>query len=252
PPQDQWYRNWVDAALGWRYDRQMICGQGNYLNPKADSVTQLQYSVTAGADGTSNYSYYETADENMNGNSEHDTSWFGYVATNLFTTAVATPAMPWRDPALADEGTLWGRIMNGTTGEPIDGATVTVGALDAVETDGNGYYVVTLIPASTGGSQYNVTADSLECAPVTTSHVTIMPGNVVWRDFELCPLWGGPGDMDEDGDIDYYDLNLLMFCTQGPDSFYTGGHFCLNGDADTDQDIDLADFANFQREYTGP
>ena len=151
-----WYRNWIDAAIEWREDRHVFCGQGNYLNRKVDSVTQLQYCQNAGADGTCNYSYYETADENMNGNPETDFTWYTYVASNIFTSPVDTPDMPWRDPNTAIEGTLWGQVINDTTGEPIDGAEVQVGASTPVLTDGNGYYVVTLLPASPGGTSYSV------------------------------------------------------------------------------------------------
>ncbi|MHC4798793.1 MAG: glycoside hydrolase family 10 protein [Planctomycetota bacterium] len=39
--QASWYRNWINAAIGWRYQRHMYCGQGNYLNSMANSITQM-------------------------------------------------------------------------------------------------------------------------------------------------------------------------------------------------------------------
>lgn len=243
--EDQWYRNWVDAAIGWRYDRHIFCGQGNYLNPKADSVTQLQYCLSAGADGVSNFSYAATADENMNGNPESDWSWYTYVASNVFTSPVATPDMPWRDPATATEGTLWGQVIDASTSEPIDGATVQVGALDAVQTDGNGYYVVTLVPAAGGGTLYDITAESDSCSQMTVSGVLALPGDIVRQDIDICqpPV---PGDMDLDGDVDFDDFPQFLFCMQGPEFTYSGGSVCLRGDADDDSDVDVADFASFQ------
>ncbi len=246
----QWYRNWVDAVLGWRYDRHMFCGQGNYLNTKADSVTQLQYSLNAGADGTSNYSYYATADENMNGIPETDWTWYTYVSNNLFLTPVTTPEMPWRDPVTADEGTLWGRVADPATDEPIDGATIQVGLIDSVETDGNGYYVVTMIPADPGGTAYDITASKFGCPEEYLTGVVVLPGEVVRQDIDLCNT-ALVGDMDEDGDIDLDDFAYFSFCMQGPGYTYTEGHDCLNGDADDDWDLDLNDFAHFQRVFEG-
>ncbi|MFQ5807453.1 MAG: glycoside hydrolase family 10 protein [Phycisphaerae bacterium] len=247
--QAQWYRNWVNAALSWRFDRQMFCGQANYLNTKADSVTQLLYSLNAGADGTSNFSYYATADENMDGNWENDWTWYTYVSTNLFTTAVPTPEMPWREPNTAVEGTLWGRVADPATGEPIDGALIQVGSLDPVETDGNGYYVVTMIPAAPGGTAYDIAANKAGCSEAYLPDVVVLPGEVVRQDIDLCGTFAGPGDMDEDGDVDLEDLPLFVFCMRGPGDAYSDGHFCLNGDADNDADIDLIDLAFFQRAF---
>jgi uncharacterized lipoprotein YddW (UPF0748 family) len=249
--QAQWYRNWVNAALGWRYERHIFCGQGNYLNTKADSVTQLQYCLSHGADGTSNYSYYETADEDTDGDPESDWTWYTYVSDHVFATSVPTPGMPWRDPNTATEGTLWGRVADPATGEPIDGAQVRVGSLLPVQTDGNGYYVVTLIPAAAGGTAYDIAASKYGCAEEHLSGVVVPPGEVVRQDIDLCGS-SIAGDMDQDGDVDLADLQQLLFCLQGPGNTYVDGHFCLNGDADDDQDIDLVDVANLQRVFEGP
>ena len=244
--QAQWYRNWVDATVAWRYDRHMYCGQANYLNTMADSVTQLQYALSAAADGTCNYSYYATADQNMDGNWESDWSWYPYVSDQLFTMPVPTPGLPWRDSATAVEGTLWGRVTNYETGDPVDGALVQVGALDSEYADGNGYYAVTMIPADPGGTAYDVTADTLDCPEVLLSSIVILPGEVVRQDILVCGAGPGAGDMDGDGDIDLTDFAYFTFCMGGPGSQYGEGHDCLNGDADDDQDVDLNDFAQFQ------
>jgi uncharacterized lipoprotein YddW (UPF0748 family) len=248
----EWYRSWVNAGISWRYSRHLFCGQANYLNDKADSITQLQYSLNAGAEGTANYSYDATADENHDGTPEADWTWYTYVASHLFTSAVAVPTMPWRSPATATEGTLWGRVTNPVTLTPIDGASVQVGALTPVETDGNGYYVVTLIPAAAGGSAYDVRAEKIDCADVLESGVVVMPGTVVRRDIALCGSGPGPGDMDGDSDIDFDDFNYFVFCMAGPGYTYPDGQFCRNGDSDGDTDVDLVDFAHFQTVYPVP
>jgi len=245
--QRQWYRNWVNAMVLWRYQRHMACGQANYLNTMADSVTQLQYALNAGLNGTSNFSYDATADQNRDGTPETDWTWYTYVSNNLFTSPTAIPSMPWRDAATASEGTLWGRVVDDSTGLPVDGAIVQVGALAPVETDGNGHYVVTLIPAAAGGTSYTVTADSLAC-DTASAEATVLRGQVVRLDIDLCAVDppAGPGDMDQDGDIDLDDLGLFLFCMQGPGAAYPPGHLCLNGDADSNQSVDMADLASFQ------
>lgn len=60
------------------------------------------------------------------------------------------------------------------------------------------------------------------------------------------------GDYDGDGWIDPGDLGGLFFCMQGPGYTYVPGHFCLAGDADGDLDVDLPDFATFQRCFEIP
>jgi len=252
PSEAAMYRDWVDTALGWRYQRHLFGGQGNYLNRKADSVTQMQYALSAGTDGVVNFCYYETADENTDGVPENDWTWYTYVANNLFTSAVPTPTMPWRNAATAVEGTLWGRVTDPATGNPIDGATVQVGTLPSVETDGNGYFVVTLIPAGPGGTSYGMTVRKSGCPDVYVTSVVIYPGTLVRHDVEICNSAPQAGDMDLDGDIDVWDLQYFVFCMQGPGVIYDEGHFCLPGDADGDFDLDLRDLANFQRAFTGP
>ena len=245
------YRSWVSAAIGWRYSRHMFCGQGNYLNRKADSVTQLQYCLSAGANGVVNYSYWDTADENMDGNSENDPNWYGYVAANLFTSTATPPTMPWRDPNTATEGTLWGRVADPGTDTPIDGASVQVGSLAAVQTDGNGYYVVTLIAASAGGTSYTVTASKSGCPTTRLTGVVVRRGIVVRQDINLCDTAVLPGDYDHDGDVDRADLNAFIACMAGDGYQYVNGHMCLTDDLDGDQNVDLADFAVFQQSFTG-
>ena len=145
----------------------------------------MQYALNAGSNGVVNYSYYDTADENMDGNSENDPNWYGYVAANLFTSTATPPTMPWRDPNTATEGTLWGRVADPGTDTSIDGASVQVGSLAAVQTDGNGYYVVTLITAGASGTSYTVTASKSGCPTARLTGVVVRRGIVVRQDINL-------------------------------------------------------------------
>ncbi len=248
--QAAWYRNWVNAANGWKGERYFVAGQGNYLNPKADSVTQMAYALGQGAEGTANFAYDATADENQNGTPETDWTWYPYVSANLWTTGDTVPVLPWRDPNTAIEGTLWGQVINEESGAPVDGAVVTVAGQPSVATDGNGYFVTTLIPASGAGTSYSVTVDAVGCPVVTLPGALIVPGGLTRADVVVCPL--APGDYDDDGDVDQADLNFLLFCLAGPDNDYVGGNFCLDGDFDVDEDIDLADVLEFQAVFDSP
>jgi uncharacterized lipoprotein YddW (UPF0748 family) len=250
--QAAWYRNWVSASLAWSGPRYMMSGQANYLNTKANSIIQLDYALTQGTDGTCNYSYDATADENTNGTPEQDWTWYPYIASNLFTSTDTVPTLTWRDPNTATEGTLWGRVTDDTSGEPFDGADVQVIGVGTVETDGNGYYVATLIPAGAGGTAYSVNVSATGCPTLNTGGVLVPRGGLVRQDFSLCPAPLGPGDFDDDGDIDTGDMNFFYFCMQGPGVSYPGGNFCLGGDFDLDNDLDVADLAGMQQSFTGP
>lgn len=183
--QARWYRNWIDASLDWRYDRHIFAGQGNYLNRKADSFAQLDYALSAGTDGIVTFSYDATADEDMDGTPEADWSWYDTIASALFPTPAFLPHMPWRNAYQADEGTLWGRVRDGVTGAAVDGAYVQVNGVGTVETDGNGYYVVTLIPAEYGGTGYTVSAYELDESETNVAGVLVHPGDVVRQDIDI-------------------------------------------------------------------
>jgi len=157
----------------------MVVGQAIYQNDFADSITQMQYARDKLADGICSFSYYETLD---GGN---DWTWYSVVRNNLYTTEVSTPTMSWRDPATATEGTLWGRVTDTSTGDVVDDATVQVGSLDAVQTDGNGYYVVTLIPDLVGGTNYAISVTKSGLPSASHPAAIIFAGDLVRYDFEL-------------------------------------------------------------------
>lgn len=243
PPHDQWYRNWVDASLGWRYDRHIFTGPGVYLNSFADSITQMNYALSAGVDGLSSYSYAVT-----NNLGQTSTDWYPYVASNLFTSAVATPNMPWREPANATEGFIHGRVTDGATGQPIDDAMILLGGADSgVRTDGNGYYLLTQVPAGAGGSIISVGASSVGFGTVTRPSVLVERAG-----FTECNLALGAwafGDYDVDGDVDLGDHAEFADCLIGPDVSPPAG--CDVFDVDADDDVDLDDWSEFAVSFTG-
>ncbi len=64
-------------------------------------------------------------------------------------------------------------------------------------------------------------------------------------------FWIGqsPGDSNEDGGINLLDYVELHACASGPDGGVTPSCACF--DHDDDQDVDLADVAEFQRTFSG-
>ena len=174
-----WYRDWVTKEMTWRYNRQMVVGPAVYMNTFAQSLAQFQYARNAGADGICDYNYRDTRSD-----SGSNWDWYPYVATNFFTTTATVPTMPWRSSATATEGTLWGRVTDAATGNPVDDASVQVGSMSAVKTDGNGCYTVTLITASGSGTTYLVSA-SKSGYPTGARNEQVVAGEVRRADFNL-------------------------------------------------------------------
>ncbi len=177
-----YYTSWVDRSMTWRYQRQMVVGPALYLNTFENSLIELQYARSKGANGVCTYNYYSTKKPSVT-----DWTWYTYVATNFFTTPDTVPTMPWRNPATATEGTLWGRVTDADTGQPIDDASVTVSGMSTVKTDGNGYYVVTLIPATAAGTYYTVTMARAGYAPVIHYNVLVVAGEARRHNFGDVP-----------------------------------------------------------------
>ena len=70
------------------------------------------------------------------------------------------------------------------------------------------------------------------------------------RPISLAVVLGpGPGDFDDDGDVDLADLLVLQSCFAGPDAAPPPN--CTAADLDGDGDVDLADVVTFQSLFTG-
>jgi hypothetical protein len=168
----------------WRFNRHVYVGLGAYLNSKADVLAQLQYVFTGQAGGggfngavTFSYGVPNTAVDGGD--------WWSYAAASIYPSAVSTPSMPWRNPATATEGMMWGRVQDAKSGQYVDDATVTVLGGPSVKTDGNGYYVATMIPATAAGTVHSTTASKTGMAPQTKPSAKVLAGDVVRYDFYL-------------------------------------------------------------------
>ncbi|HWX22445.1 MAG TPA: family 10 glycosylhydrolase [Candidatus Binatia bacterium] len=174
------FNSWCDRIYPcWRYNRHIYMGLGAYLNTDATIVSELQYAYNAGFNGGVTYSYA------VPNSSATPSDWWSYVAANLYTNAATVPTMPWRNPATATEGIMWGRVKDANTGLYVDDATVTVTGGPTVKTDGNGYYVATLIPATAAGTVHSTTASKTGTVPQTISNATVLAGDIVRYDFSL-------------------------------------------------------------------
>ncbi len=234
-----WYQNWVDASVGWSYDRHCVIGPGVYLNDFEDSLVEIEYTRSAGADGVCTYSYADT----NSGSSEWE--WYTDWAPEVFDEPAATPEMTWRDPLTTSEGNVYGRVTDGATGEPIDDAEIELDGSAVAYTDGNGFFVITRIGGSTAGVPVAITATYSGYADVTRSAVLVTcagytEANLAFGDWRN-------GDYDVDGDVDGDDFAQFEVYLTGPDQ----GPPAPGGDLfdfDFDDDIDLHDFRDMQRD----
>jgi len=96
--------------------------------------------------------------------------------------------MTWRHPVTATDGTIWGRIMDSTTALPVDDASVTVGSRPVCKTDANGYYTVTLLPATSAGTSYNITVTKSGLPSGSYTGATAIAGETRQYDITLGSL----------------------------------------------------------------
>ena len=108
--------------------------------------------------------------------------WWAYAAATVYTNVVSTPTMPWRNSATATEGIVWGQVKDFNTGLVVDDATVTVTGGPTVKSDGNGYYIATLVPATAGGTAHSATASKSGNVSQTTNAIALA-GDVVRYDY---------------------------------------------------------------------
>ncbi|MDB6124954.1 MAG: hypothetical protein JWQ71_3947 [Pedosphaera sp.] len=174
------FTNWANlSASCWQYNRQIFPGIGAYLNTDASIANMINHTRSKGLKGNATYSYVMPTSASGSGS-----GWWAYAAANVYTDVVSTPPMPWRDPATATEGIVWGRVKDNNTGLYVDDATVTVTGGSTVKTDGNGYYVATLVPATAGGTAHLTTASKTGAVSQSTNAVALA-GDVVRYDFLL-------------------------------------------------------------------
>jgi uncharacterized lipoprotein YddW (UPF0748 family) len=175
PPQDQYFRNWVEWEKDHQYDRGVAVAQGAYLNYIGGSITQAQAVLQPSAAGhyalgTSFYSYAST---NCGGlpNSE----FYNALANPNpygdppFSTWVGPPDLAWKTSPTA--GHLAGWAIGASS--PLDRASVQVsGPISfGLLTDGNGFFGATDLPPG----DYTITLPAPAASPL---YATVTPGRV--------------------------------------------------------------------------
>jgi len=170
------FNTWADRCANcWQFNRQIFSGIGAYLYGNATIASEISYLRSKGLKGYCTYSY---------GASSTDGGWWAYAAANVNTSTATVPTMSWRDPATATEGIVWGRVTDANTGLYVDDATVTVTGGPTVKTDGNGYYIATLVPATASGTAHSTTVSKTGMTSQTVTAIALA-GDVVRYDLVL-------------------------------------------------------------------
>jgi len=239
------YRQWVDntVAMATAYGRHAVIGPGIYMNTFADSLTQMQYARNAGADGLCTYSYRSTND-----GGEPWASWYPYVAASLFTVTDSIPIMPWRLPQYATKGSVYGRVVDGSTGLPVDHAVVHAGTSATTQTDGNGRFLIQNLVAGASGTILEVSAGYDATPDVSRPAVLVERAGMTEVNFAIGPWLAG--DYDVDGDVDGVDYVRFGGCITGPDAGPIGAG-CALVDSALDGDVAARVFQTFQEAFTG-
>ena len=174
------FNSWADRSVNcWQYNRHVFPGIGAYLNTDSTIASEITYTRSLGLKGNCIYSYAVPTSASGSG-----AGWWAYAAANVYTNVVGTPPMPWRNTNTATEGIVWGRVTDFNTGMPVDDATVAVTGGPTVKSDGNGYYIATLVPATAGGTSHSTTVSKTGMTSQTTNTVALA-GDVVRYDLFL-------------------------------------------------------------------
>ena len=235
------YRSWVDNAVAWanQYNRHTYIGPGIYLNLLNDSATQIDYALGAGAHGITTYSYRSTNDDPVPWS-----DWYPYVATEVFTEPAGMPSMSWRNPGTAMEGTVYGRVADGASGNPIDNALIYVdGQSTGIRTDGNGDFILTRLDSGSSGVTHSIRASVSGMTPFERPAVLVTPAGFTEANLAV-GSWKF-GDRDVNGEVDLDDYAHLAGCLTGPENGPPAAG-CDLFDADADGDVDLRDVREFQ------
>ncbi len=177
------YDLWTDWLAIQQEDtgRMGVEGQANYLNSVTNSIHQMQVAREAGL-GITNYSYAVT-----NKDGEPAANFFSAIETNLFTTQVPTPDMPWKSAPTT--GIIFGTVTDAS--HPTDpvysdwiykaAVSVSGPVTQNTVTDATGTYGFLDLPPGT----YSITVTKSGFAPQTISGVVLTTGQVDRRDVEL-------------------------------------------------------------------
>jgi hypothetical protein len=184
---------WTQFAKDHRYRRHVALGAGIYLNSLSNSLVQIRSVRNATptgnrADGFAGFCYGATSTDATRTdflNALTKPSSFDPNPPPVYQQVAPAPDMPWKTSPLW--GHLKGFVLNGLTGEELDGATVRVTgpASKTLTADATGFYgAVDLSPG-----QYTVTASFSGLVPQSNT-LAVAAAQVATCDFCLFPTAG--------------------------------------------------------------
>ncbi|MEK7684510.1 MAG: family 10 glycosylhydrolase [Verrucomicrobiota bacterium] len=134
----------VDDAMAHQGVRRVYVGQGAYLNPKENTVAQLNYVRNKGLLGTLLYSY-----RTCNSGTVNQADTFGYIKTNYQPAWTAPPTLPWK--ATPTKGIAKGTVTRQGSTTPVYNATVTLNTVPArtQKTEAHGKFAFFEVPPGT-------------------------------------------------------------------------------------------------------
>ena len=226
------------AGSGWDSQLQAWLGALDQAHVVAGHITsqgrssltdQIELTRLRGAEGNSVFSWGSFG-------------YYSYYANGVYEIPASLPVMSWKiSPTKA---IIYGYV-TAPGGSPVVDAQVHLsGRSERALSTGDGFYSFLQVPPAA----YSLTISHPVYYPVTFTGVTVAAGDVLRQDLAFLGV-PPPGDFDHDGDVDDLDIAPFNYCLLGPGYDFAPGHFCLDGDADGDMDVDLADFAGFQRLY---
>ncbi len=166
---------------------------GRLAGDTAGALPQAEVELHAGG-GSQTHSASRWGDYSSMTLDPTDDCTFWYTQEYLQSTGSA----PWRTRigafkfpscAAGESGTLNGMVTDDDTGDPIEGATVQIGARSGT-TAADGTYSIANVPVGT----YDVTASKTGYTSSTVSDITITDGDTTTQDFTLTPA-AGPGTL---------------------------------------------------------
>jgi uncharacterized lipoprotein YddW (UPF0748 family) len=123
-----WFDRWIEWDKNHRYNRQIVIGQGAFLNGAENSIAQARRALAPSSagnsvDGIAFFSYWTT-----NSGSSSNSEFYSALSTPsasdqnpIFISSMSTPQMKWKTNP--ERGLLFGRIIY-PNGDPVDAAKV--------------------------------------------------------------------------------------------------------------------------------
>lgn len=181
-----YWTEWLPFIENHQYDRLSTMDSAVYLNSISDSLDQIQSTRLPSpsgnvAAGVVLYSY--ASDDSVNGVLRHNDQALFDALPSVFPTDVPVPEMPWKVHPIY--GGVMGVLFRDLRLTPADGESICLSGPKHVtiaeETDGNGFFSLTKVPAGTYFTRINdfsMQPGSPETEAVEIGPIVVRPGKV--------------------------------------------------------------------------